>query len=205
MTENVSKDIVSPVALYEKGSAREAYLITQAQNGDIAAFEQLIFQHQKKIYNIALQLSGNRDQAQDITQEALVKAFKAIKKFRGGASFTTWLYRIVHNTFLDELKKNYQKYDAQHVSLDHDHRLTEEKVVADVAEIQMLKNDIHQALAKLPMKLKSVLVMYELQGFSYEEISLIQKDNLNTIKSRIVKARKLLAKDPALKKYWGNQ
>ena len=198
----------SPVEILPLDPVKEKMLIEQAQQGDIAAFELLIAQHQKRVYNLAWRLTNDKYQAQDIAQEALVRVFRSIKNFRGDSSFSSWLYRIVHNAFLDDLKKSQRKYDAKHVSLDDQEgfvNATRADTQVDISEEQILKNVVGQALAKLPLKLRISLLLYELQGFSYEEISEIEGASLPAIRSRIAKARKVLSQDQALQEIWLNK
>ena len=84
-------------------------LIKKAKNNDINAFEQLIAEHQAIVYNIALKIMGNPDDAADAAQEALIKVFKNIKKFKGESKFSTWIYRIAHNVCIDEYRKRKNK------------------------------------------------------------------------------------------------
>ena len=95
----------------------ESVLIRKAKNGDIHAFENLIENHRKRVYNIAFKMLHNQEDAYDITQEVFIRVFKSMKEFREEASFSTWIYRITKNACLDELRKRKNKAT---VSLDED-------------------------------------------------------------------------------------
>lgn len=166
----------------------EGELIKKAKKGDVFAFESLITSHLEKIYNFAYFLVKNRDDAQDITQQALIKAYLSIKKFKGRSSFTTWLYRIISNTFQDELKKGYRKYETSEEYLLEDKKdnleeYTEEKLI------------IRKAVYNLPSDLSMIIILKDFQGFSYEEISQILSIPIGTVKSRISRAREILQKN----------
>jgi RNA polymerase sigma-70 factor (ECF subfamily) len=195
------KQVVSPVELSDTLSpAEEQILITKAKNNDIAAFEQLIGRHQRTVYNFALYLTNDRDRAEDIAQEALLNVFRSLKDFRGDSPFTTWLFRIVRNVFIDELRRGHEKYKDKRVSLDDQSHSS--RTVEDTTDDQLVRNALQEALKRLPPAMRIPLIMYELQGFSYQEISTIEKVSLASIKARIFKARKTLLKDQGLRECW---
>ncbi len=172
----------------------EKELIKRAKNNDLSAFEELIKMHEKTVYNIALKVMGNQHDASDAAQEAFIKMFKNIKKFRGDSKFSTWVYRIAHNVALDMLRKNSKKT----VSIDENYEDGEnpilniadpspspEQSVIDKEKMQILKN----AIDSLPTVSKTAIMLRDINGLSYEEIAKIQNCSLGTVKSRINRAR----------------
>lgn len=169
-------------------------LIKKAQKNDVHAFEKLIAEHQTTVYNIALKIMGNPEDAQDAAQEALIKVFKNIKKFKGDSKFSTWLYRVTHNVCLDELRKRktnissideYYEDDKNPVLNIADEIPTPEQQLLNKEQAQMLK----KAINSLPPVSKAAIYLREVKDFSYEEIAKIQKCSVGTVKSRISRAR----------------
>ncbi|NLN49516.1 MAG: sigma-70 family RNA polymerase sigma factor [Clostridiales bacterium] len=179
--------------------ASEKLLITKSKNGDILAFEQLLSLYEKKAYNIAFRMMRNEEDAKDAVQEAFIKVFKSMKSFREESSFSTWLYRIVTNVCLDELRKR-KKYASvslefeiesdrgtTHIELDKD-----EVTPEDLYERQEKKELVLDTINSLKEDYKTVVILRDIQGFSYEEIATILSCSLGTIKSRINRARNVL-------------
>ena len=204
--QNSERRSVSPVSIIEKIPAeREKELIERAKHDDIVAFEELIAGHQRTVYNFALYLTNDKVLAQDIAQEALVKVFRSLKSFRGDCPFTTWIYRVVRNVFLDELRRAHNKHKNEHVPFEELHNVVTAQAKpgrSDEEDAQLLRQVLHEAMRKLPTDMRTPLVMYELQGFSYEEISQVEGVAVNTIKSRIFRARQYLTQDASLRECW---
>jgi len=177
----------------------EKLLIKKSQSGDIESFELLISSYDKRAYNTAYRVMGNEEDAKDMAQEAMIRVFRALKDFKGQSAFSTWLYRIVINVCLDELRRRknekYVSMDSTvqtdsgelHIELCSD-KETPEAVYERVEQRELIKNAIHE----LNDDYKSVIVLREIQGFSYEEISNILDCSLGTVKSRINRARTML-------------
>lgn len=176
---------------------KDDILIKKAKKGDIDAFEKLILKHQKKVYNIALKMLKNPEDAMDVSQEALIKVFKSLKGFKNKSSFSTWIYRIVVNTCLDFIKKK-----KNTISLDKAITTDEGEIQREVAdnnynpeyiyEKKLSKELVNNAIEELSDNHKSVIVLRDIEGFSYEEISKIINCSLGTVKSRIKRARENL-------------
>lgn len=177
----------------------EEDLITRSQNGDIDAFEELVAKYERKVYAIAYRFMGNPEDAGDLTQEAFLKAYQSIKSFRQEASFSTWICRIVSNVCRDQLRKN--KRQSQN-SLDEDVWLEEgtvQKQLKDqrptpdeVYESKELKEYLQGLINNLNPEYKMVVILRDIQGYSYEEIAQILDCSLGTVKSRLNRARKAL-------------
>ena len=172
----------------------ERALIDRASGGDPEAFNQLMEQHERRMYAVALRMCANREDAQDCLQEAMLRVYRAIGNFKGESSFSTWVYRITMNTCLDELRR---KKNKQSASLDDlldegwapaDERTSPEKhaVRAETARI------LHQTIRELPEDMRAAVVLRDIQGYAYEEIAKILDINVGTIKSRISRGREKL-------------
>lgn len=166
-------------------------LIRDAQNGNTDAFEKLIGEHEKRIYNIALRMTGSRDDALDMAQEAMLKMYQNIRSFQGNSAFSTWVYRITVNVCLDELRKRKRK---SALSLENVFEISDTDFsVEDLAEKSQKDKIVQEAIMKLEPNFRTVILLRDIQGFSYEETAQILKANMGTIKSRICRARKQLA------------
>ena len=180
-------------------SDREKNFLERAKSGDIAAFEQLIESYQRKIFNIALRMLGNYDDAGDLTQEVLIRIYKSIKSFKEQSSFSTWIYRITTNVCLDEIRR---RRNRKAISLDEEIKLddgdmkrqieSDEPSPEETAEAEDLKRIVNDAIARLSEEHRTVIVLRDIQGLSYEEISEVLKCPEGTVKSRINRARQAL-------------
>ncbi len=177
----------------------EKVLVDKAKSGDIQAFEQLISGCQKKVFNIAFRMTGNYDDAADLAQEAFLKMFKSIRDFKGHSSLSTWIYRITVNLCLDHIRKAKK---GKFVYIDNDIRTDEGDIQRELEydgpgpEDEMERSEIRQAVAdalsKLPEDQKIILILRDIQYFSYEEIAGILKLPEGTVKSRLNRARSAL-------------
>lgn len=178
----------------------ELRLVEKSIAGDTDAFQHLVTKHQKKIFNIAYRMMGNEEDAKDMAQESLVKAYRNISKFRLDSAFSTWLFRITTNTCLDELRKYKRKADE--ISLNIDKTDDGEMPVRELAvdrngpEGEYLKAErqrvLHEAIKTLSEDYKRAIVLRDIEGFSYEEIAEICETNIGTVKSRINRGRAML-------------
>lgn len=179
----------------------ENELIKKAQNGDGAAFEELISPYTTIVYNIALRILGNPEDASDASQEALIRVYRNIGKFKGDSKFSTWLYRIAHNACIDEYRRRKSKLNFASVSVDDsyddsDNPLLEIPDTSPTPEEHTLKNErskmLYDAISQLSPISKSAVLLRDVNGLSYEEIAEIQNCSLGTVKSRINRARQQL-------------
>lgn len=175
----------------------EKKIIEKVLGGDANAFEELVLKYEKTVYNLALRMVGDRDDAFDMTQEAFIKAYGSLSSFRGDSKFSVWIYRITTNVCLDFLRSKSRK---QQVSLtvsddDEDAQLDIPDPKAD-PEQQLIKKismqSVEEGLKTLPDKQRQILVMRELCGMSYAEIGKALSIEEGTVKSRIFRARKRL-------------
>lgn len=174
-------------------------LVKKAQDGDQNSLSDLITRYERKTYNLAYRLMGNHADASDAAQEALVRICMRLQNFRGDSAFSTWLFRVVTNTCLDELRRRGR---LRHASLD-DVLPVEEGAVSrqapdeadspvEHAERQEVQAAVKRAINRLPDEYRVVVIMRDLQGLSYHEIAAMLDTTLGTIKSRLHRARQAL-------------
>jgi len=178
----------------------ESELIARAVVGDGGAFAQLIGPFEAKVYSLAYRISGNRDDAADLAQEAFLKVFRALGRFKGDSSFSTWLYRVVSNACLDQLRRRRRSVPV--VSMDDPIDTDTGGLRRDVGDVTYepeelalraeVQAEIRAAVAGLPLDHRMAIVLRDFEGFSYEEIARVLGCNLGTVKSRISRARSTL-------------
>ena len=175
-------------------------LVEKARRGDQSAFEQLVLDNQNRVYSLALRLCGNREEAADLSQEAFVKAWQGLSAFQGESSFATWVYRLTTNVCIDHLRRKKRREEVEPaVSLDDENSgWAEPADRASDPQLLLEKSERGRALARgleqLPDWQRRVLVLRELSGLSYQEISDALDIDLGTVKSRITRARLALRK-----------
>jgi RNA polymerase sigma factor (sigma-70 family) len=157
----------------------------------LARFEQSIMPHMDAAYNLARWLSSNDSDAQDVVQEAYLRAFKFFGGFRGGNS-RAWLLRIVRNAFYDWLKKN--RGDLAEEPFDEKvHDTIDETAAPDALLLEKADHErLYKAIAGLPVEFREILILRELEGFSYKEISEVAEVPLGTVMSRLARGREHL-------------
>lgn len=189
---------------------KEQKFIKKCVNGDLKAFDELIEKYEKTAYNIAFRMLKNPEDAMDVSQEAFIKVFKSIKTFNFESAFSTWLYRIVTNTCLDFLRKR----NTNVYSIDNPIHTDEGEIERDIPdesdtpeellEKKLTKELVNNSISKLDENHRVVIILRDIQGFSYEEISKIIDCSIGTVKSRINRARKnlkdIIVKDMELNK-----
>lgn len=171
-------------------------LVRAAAGGDEDAFAELVRLHEKKVYNLALRICGNAEDAADAAQDAFVSAWKGLPNFRGEAGFSTWLYRLASNAAIDLLRRN--KRQRGEVSLDGlgagSVPVDGEPSPQELAEGAELREAVAAGLAQLSEAHRQALVLREMQEMRYEEIASALGVDLGTVKSRISRARGALRK-----------
>ena len=182
----------------------ERDLVRRASQGDEAAFELLMRAHESRMYAVSLRMCGNREDAQDCLQEAMLRIYRAMSNFKGQSSFATWTYRITMNTCLDELRRRkLRTATSLDVLLDTGWSPTDDGETPEqhsVASEQ--RRMLERAIADLPEDMRAAIVLRDVQGFSYDEIAKMLEANVGTIKSRISrgreKLREVLVRQPEL-------
>ncbi|HEX3890387.1 MAG TPA: sigma-70 family RNA polymerase sigma factor [Verrucomicrobiae bacterium] len=174
----------------------ESELVRRARKGDLAAYDDLVKRYQERIYATIYHMTSNHEDANDLAQESFIKAFSALKSFKGGSTFYTWLYRIAVNKTINFLK---QRKNRTHMSLndidfnaEHDTdliALISEKTPRRDAGLNELQKKLNEALLKLSEPHRLVVVLHDVQGQSHEEIAEIMDCNIGTVRSRLFYAR----------------
>jgi len=176
-----------------QAAADEPGLVRRAQRGDVGAFNQLVLCYQQLAYNVAYRLLGDSDAAADVTQDAFTSAYQAIRGFRGG-SFRAWLLRIVSNGCYDYLRSRQRHPTASLDALsDEEESPTAFRDPGETPEDAALRHEllahIQQGLLTLPVDQRVAVVLYDVQGLSYEEIAEVTRASLGTVKSRLSRGR----------------
>ncbi len=161
-------------------------------------FQNVVMPHKNDLYNYALAIARNSDDAQDLVQETYFKAYKNYHQFEGGTNSKAWMFMILKNTFIN----NYRKLKREPSKVDYDEiediyeNIKSEQSKDNNLDLDLYNNlfddDLSSALAKLPEKMKEVFLLCDLEGYSYEEISEIVDIPIGTVRSRLHRARKLL-------------
>lgn len=174
----------------------EDRLLARAKGGDISAFEALIVQHEKMVFNYCYRMTGSREDAEDLAQEVFLKVYRSLSTFQGNSQFSTWLYRIAHNICVDRHRRRRAVVVPLTLSDDGEER---ERPLPDSApspEEQVLSMEqqamIQKCIEGLKPEYRSVIVLRDIQHHSYEEIAVIMKLPLGTVKSYISRGRSAL-------------
>ena len=175
-------------------------LVRRVQKGDKGAFDLLVLKYQHKIVNLVMRYVRDPELALDIAQEAFIKAYRALPRFRGDSAFYTWMYRIAVNTAKNHLAA--QRRRPMDVELDLQDpeqydlhaKLKETDTPEGVTLSQELKETVERAIASLPEDLRTAIILRELEGMSYEEIAQTMECPVGTVRSRIFRARDAISK-----------
>jgi len=181
----------------ESQEQRESAALEECLRGNKAAFEVLVHLHEKKIFNFCQYLSGNSEDAQDLAQEVFVKAFYNLSGFRRESSFYTWLHRIAVNTWISWQRKRKSSFTVPLERQGEDGTYVTDLPAPgsdplDRAEAVELREFFQRALDALNKEYRTVLVLREMEGFSYEEIAAATGTGVGTVKSRLNRARQVL-------------
>lgn len=179
-------------------------LIELFLQGKGSGFEELVIRYEHKVFQLAYRLCGNPEDASDLAQESFLKVYRGLPQWRGQASFSTWLFRIVNNTFLDEMRKR-QRRPQSAFSLDAAVTTEEGEIQGELPSRepgpadQLLEREaelaIERALQSLKPDYRIVLILCDVQGYSYAEIADITGLKLGTVKSRLSRARQAFRKE----------
>ncbi len=174
-------------------------IVQKVQAGDVDAFDDLVTKYRERIYAVVYNLTSNREDASDLTQDAFIKAFQSIGRFKGKSSFFTWLYRIALNTTLTHLRKNklrrffsFEKMSEE----DHSAGFIEQLKTDSDSDKNTLMNELQEklndAFQKLSVKHRTVITLYEIDGLSHKEIADIVGTSVGTVRSRLHYAKQFL-------------
>jgi RNA polymerase sigma-70 factor, ECF subfamily len=173
----------------------EQTLIESVQRGEMSAFQELVEKYKQKVYYMALDMTGNHHDAEDLSQEVFMKVFVSIKDFRGDAKLSSWLYRIAMNLFIDKTRRKHLKL------VELDEKIYEKPapdLTPDVAiQSQATQNQIQQALSKLPPRQRSIFVMRHYNELMLKEIAEALGISEGTVKAQLFRAIQKLQKELA--------
>jgi RNA polymerase sigma-70 factor (ECF subfamily) len=177
----------------------EGDLVQRAREGDLTAYDELVKRYQERIYATIYHMTSNHEDANDLAQDSFIKAFSALKSFKGGSSFYTWLYRIAVNKTINFLKQRKNKYHLSLNDLDFNAEndpdlvaLISHKTPQREAGLSELQKKLNEALLKLSESHRMVVVLHDVQGQSHEDIAEIMGCNIGTVRSRLFYARQQL-------------
>jgi RNA polymerase sigma factor RpoE len=179
--------------------AEEMDLVKRARKGDLAAYDELVRRYQERIYATVYHMTANHEDANDLAQEAFIKAFQALRSFKGGSSFYTWVYRIAVNKTINFLKQRRNKgqmsLDDMDFNAEHDPDLValiSEKTPRREVNLAELQEKLNAAMQKLSEPHRLAVTLHDVQGMSHEEIAKIMDCNVGTVRSRLFYARQQL-------------
>ena len=190
--DKANEELLAQKPAQPTAESTDVHLVEMVKEGHANAFNTLVNRYRERVYNVVYNMTSNREDASDITQEVFVKAFQNIHRFRQKSTFFTWLYRIAVNTAISFIKK---ARNRQYFSLEN---LEEEGVSGKLAEIlsskkhsrrslmmRELQEKLNEALQKLSVKHRTTIVLYEIEGLSHKEIGTILKCSEGTVRSRL--------------------
>ncbi|MFP4165794.1 MAG: sigma-70 family RNA polymerase sigma factor [Opitutales bacterium] len=183
-------------------------LVQRVQAGQVGAFDHLVQKYREPVFSVIYNLTSNREDASDLTQETFIKAFQSIARFKGKSSFFTWLYRIAVNTTMTFLKKrgrrryiSYEQMDEAAAGAEVVERLSSAARTEKGALVHELREKLNDSMQKLSIKHRTVVVLHEIEGLEHAEIAAITKTSVGTVRSRLHYAKQQLQAD--LKDYLG--
>ncbi len=193
----VAADSAKPLASVNR--VEEDAMVRRAQKGDLAAYDELVRRYQQRIYATVYHMTSNHEDANDLAQEAFIKAYQALKTFKGGSSFYTWVYRIAVNKTLNFLKQRKNRTAMSLNDLDFSAEndpdlvaLISEKTPRRDAVLSELQQKLNEAMQKLSEPHRLVVTLHDVQGLAHEAIAEIMECNVGTVRSRLFYARQQL-------------
>ena len=175
-------------------------LVERVQRGDKRAYDLLVLKYQHKIVGLVSRYLRDQDEVQDVTQEAFIKAYRALPRFRGDSAFYTWLYRIAINTAKNHLVSRSRRPPSSDVDIDEGEFQENSGALADIQNPEnslatdQLEAVVYKAIDDLAEDLKVAVTLREFEGLSYEEIADIMECPVGTVRSRIFRAREAIEK-----------
>ena len=201
LSQDIGANLLEMATAYSQKSDRD--LVLACQRREPAAFEELVKRHQRTVYALLYQLAPEWQDTADLAQDVFIRVWRSINNLRNPSSFRSWLTQIVTNLFYDELRKRPRR--VQTVSMDDTidgDEMTADQATRDIADNSALPDEtilshelsdaIREAMTKLPEQFRTAIVLREIEGLSYEEIAVLTKTEMGTVKSRIARARSKL-------------
>jgi RNA polymerase sigma-70 factor, ECF subfamily len=175
-------------------------IVQRVQAGDVTAFDDLALRYRGRVYGMIYNMTSNREDAADLTQDAFIKAFQSINRFQGQSSFFTWLYRIAVNSTLTHLRKNKLRTFFSLEKVDENDRqsaevieaLTDNTGVERDTFVKELQERLNEAMQKLSIKHRTVVTLFEIDGLGHQEIAEIMDCSVGTVRSRLHYAKQQL-------------
>jgi RNA polymerase sigma factor RpoE len=206
MTQPASDKASEATPVHETGGgstqadpAEERTLVRRAQQGDLSAYDDLVRRYQERIYATIYHMTSNHEDANDLAQETFIKAYQALRSFKGGASFYTWIYRIAVNKTINFLKQRKNRAQMSLNDLDfqveHDPDLValiSDKTPRREVNLAELQETLNTAMQKLSEPHRLAVTLHDIQGLPHEEIARIMDCNVGTVRSRLFYARQQL-------------
>ncbi|CUS79275.1 RNA polymerase, sigma-24 subunit, RpoE [Candidatus Kryptonium thompsonii] len=179
----------------------EVEIVQLAKDGDEKAFEFIVKKYQNKVANLIFKIIGDASIVEDLTQEVFLRVIESLKEYKFGSALYTWIYRITVNICIDEIRRRQRSraYSLSDVLSQNPKAEPSHSHVEKTVEQKEMREIIEEAISKLPPEYKTALILREFEDLPYEEIARVLKIRVGTVKSRIFRARKLLAEH--LKEY----
>lgn len=178
----------------------EMRIVRKVLAGDVNAFEQLVIENQKSVYNLALKIMKNESDALDVSQDVFLKAYTNLENFRGDSRFSVWLYRLAYNACIDASRKSKTGMNVSLTVQDEDSESAEldladtKPLPEEETERRETQREVQAAIQELPEEQRRIIVMREFSDMAYEDIASTLGISVGTVKSRLSRARKNLAK-----------
>jgi RNA polymerase sigma-70 factor, ECF subfamily len=200
MSHSLDTGLMSAISVTTATRANPDAVAHQSEQDDSALFERLVMRHQDRLYRVAYRMTGNADEAQDLLQDAIVEAFRAFGHFRKGTYFDKWLYRIMSRTFIDrkrsQKRMRFLSLDEPTIGIGGSGEYAFEREIADELSDPAIRFDraeldhrVQQGLDRLTPEYRLVMILSDIEDFSYEEISAFLECPIGTVRSRLHRAR----------------
>lgn len=193
-----TKAIVSSPERQQEADA-DFTIVKKVQAGDVAAFDQLILKYRERVFGVVYNLTANREDTSDLTQDTFIKAFQSINRFQGHCSFFTWLYKIAVNTSLSHLRKNRLRsfFSLEKIQEDGTNaqlldQLTDKNGADRDTYLHELQQKLNEAMQKLSIPHRTVITLFEIDGLSHSEIAEVMGCSEGTVRSRLHYAKQFL-------------
>jgi RNA polymerase sigma-70 factor (ECF subfamily) len=184
----------------QKEADADLDVVRRVQSGDVAAFDQLVHKYRERVFGVVYNMTSNREDTADLTQDAFIKTFQSINRFQGQSSFFTWLYRIAVNSTLTHLRKHRLRTFFSFEKIDQDDPVSAELIAAltdatgaDQATFtRELQEKLNEAMQKLSIRHRTVITLFEIDGLSHQEIAEVMDCSVGTVRSRLHYAKQQL-------------
>jgi RNA polymerase sigma-70 factor, ECF subfamily len=198
LSRSVAKSLTADEAHAREADA-DAAIVQRVQAGEVAAFDRLILKYRERLYSIIYNLTSNREDAADLTQETFIKAFRSINRFKGRSTFFTWIYRIAVNNTYTYLRRNrlrrffsFENMEAELAPGEILEALTAKSNLPREGALRELQEKLNEALQTLSLKHRTVVVLFEIEAMSHQEIAEVMNCSVGTVRSRLHYAKQQL-------------